>query len=387
MAMWSASASSTPTPCMTDPADQLAAADRAYREADQAVAEIGEGELERLADAYEEFSDLLDRYEEPASGSGGETFQAYVEFEGKLAEFEEQLDDDILERDAFGEAVEILDRRRLDERDFERARSTLSPVAKLVERLDDREEFRRRYREARRTVRRRIRELDQRIADLETLLTYADVDFDAPVERLRDPIETYNDAVTDAFERFRRSADAREVLATIEAAAERPLINVQSPPSELREYLASNPVGGETIPQLIEWTDFSRSKLSHYVDDPQTFLGTVGANRTYLSRLNANALCIEWPPPEAEALRWRIRELVPVIDRFAGANPLEALRTVREVTRLDEYSGLRETANAAEHLDEHDRERLESGAVERELAEARSDRQRLQDALEEYPSR
>jgi len=372
---------------MTDPAEQVAAADRAYREADQAVTEIGERELERLADAYEEFTDLLDRYEEPASGSGGETFQAYVEFEGKLSEFEEQLADDMLEREAFEEAVEILDRRRLDERDFDRARSALSPVARLVERLDDREEFRRRYREARRELRQRIREIDKRIDELESLLAYTDVDFDAPVDRLRDPIETYNDSVTDAFERFRRSADAREVLETVETAAERPLIDIRAPPRDLQAYLASNPVGAEAIPQLIEWTDFSRSKLSHYVDDPQTFLGTVGSNRTYLSRLDARALRIEWPPPEAEALRWRIRELVPVIDRFAGAEPLEALRSVRAVTRLDEYAALRETARATANLDQRDRARLDSGAVERDLEEARSDRQRLQDVLEEYPSR
>lgn len=372
---------------MTDSAEKLAAADRAYREADQAVAEIGERDLERLADAYEEFSDLLDRYEEPASGSGGETFQAYVEFEGKLAEFEEQLADDLLERDAFEEAVEILDRRRLDERDFERARSALSPVAQLVERLDDREEFRRRYREVRRSLRKRIRELDQRINELESLLSYADVDFDAPIDRLRDPIEAYNDAVSDAFERFRRSADTREVLSVVEAAAQRPLIDMPAPPSDLQTYLASNPPGGEAIPTLIEWTDFSRSKLSHYVDDPQTFLGTVGANRTYLSRLDAGSMRIEWPPPEAEALRWRIRELVPVVDRFAGSDSLEAIRTVRELTRRDEYATLRETARARANLDERDRERLDAGTVERELEEARSDRQRLNDALEEYPSR
>lgn len=372
---------------MTDPVDALAAADRAYREADEAVVEVGEAELEAVADAYDDFTDLLARYEEPASGSGGETFQAYVEFEGKLADFEEGLPDDLREREAFEAATELLDRRRLEERDFERARDRLAPVRELVKRLDDREEFRRRYREARRDVRRRIRELDQRIDELESLLEYADVDFDAPVDRLREPIETYNDRVTDAFERFRREAPVTEVLGVIGSAADRPLVGMRSPPSDLFAYLRSTPVGDEPIPRLIEWTDFSRSKLGHYVDDPQTFLGRVAANRTYLQRLDAAPLTVDWPPPRAEALRWRIRELVPVVDRFAGADTLRALRAVRERSRDDDYARLRTAARALEALDDADRERLASGAVERDLEDARAERERMTKALEEYPSR
>lgn len=372
---------------MTDPVEELAAADRAYREADQAVSEIGEADLEALAETYDEFVELVDRYEQPASGSGGETFQAYVEFEGKLADFEESLPGDLLERESFEEAVELLDRRRLEERDFERARDRLAPVRELLDRLDDREEFRRRYREARRRVRRRRRELDRRIDELESLLEYADVDFDAPVDRLREPIDTYNDRVIDDFERFRREAAATDVLDAVEAAAERPLVEMQPPPPELLGYLRSNPVGDKPIPELIRWADFSRSKLGHYVDDPATFKGTVGSNRTYLDRLAADPMTVSWPPPPAESLRWRIRELVPVVDRFADAATLQALRTVRERTRDDDYARLRDTARALAELDGKDRERLASGAVDRDLAEARDERERLTDALSEYPNR
>ncbi len=372
---------------MADAVDSLAAADRAYREADRAVEEIGEADLEQLAEVYDEFVELIEQYEEPASGSGGETFQAYVEFEGKLADFEESIPDNLRERETIEAAAELLDRRRLEERDFEKARDRLAPVRELVDRLDDREEFRQRYREARRNVRRRIRDLDQRIDELESLLEFAEVDFDAPIDRLREPIDHYNDRVTESFETFRRQAPVTDVLGVIGSAADRPLIDMRAPPSELRSYLRSNPVGEKPIPQLIEWTDFSRSKLGHYVEDPQTFLGRVGANRTYLDRLDADPLTIDWPPPPAEELRWRIRELVPIIDQFAGAETIGALRTVREITRDPAYSRLRETAEALETLDERDRERLASGAIERDLEAARDERERLQEALSEYPNR
>jgi len=64
---------------------RLEAAADELSSARSAIEDVGEERVKRVADAYARFDDLLERYREPASGSGRETFQSYVEFEGKLA--------------------------------------------------------------------------------------------------------------------------------------------------------------------------------------------------------------------------------------------------------------------------------------------------------------
>ena len=102
----------------------------------QRVAEFGERDLRQLADAYEEFTGILGRYEEPATGDGD--FQKFIEFQGRVETFVEELPEDILLREAFEESDDHLQQRRLNESDFEHVREQLSPVADLVERLTDR---------------------------------------------------------------------------------------------------------------------------------------------------------------------------------------------------------------------------------------------------------
>jgi len=132
------------------------------------IEDVGEPRVQRVADAYGRFDALLDRYRERASGSGRETFKAYVEFEGKLAEFVEELPQDLHHREAFEAAEELLDRRRLEERDFDRARDALAPVREVAELLDERESAVADYREARHAVEARRREVDANVDDLDT---------------------------------------------------------------------------------------------------------------------------------------------------------------------------------------------------------------------------
>ena len=141
------------------------------------IEDVGEPRVQRVADAYGRFDALLDRYRERASGSGRETFKAYVEFEGKLAEFVEELPQDLHHREAFEAAEELLDRRRLEERDFDRARDALAPVREVAELLDERESAVADYREARHAVEARRREVDANVDDLEAVLAFDDIDF------------------------------------------------------------------------------------------------------------------------------------------------------------------------------------------------------------------
>ncbi|MDY6818037.1 MAG: hypothetical protein SVG88_05180 [Halobacteriales archaeon] len=370
----------------TDPIADLRAADDAYRDAVAAVEEIGEADAQTVAEYYRDVLSLFDEYEEPASGSGN--FEAYIEFQEAIVDFVESLPEDLPRRDAFEVLTEIFDQRRLSHSDFEDARRELRPAAEIVERLETRKEALERYRDARHAVERRRRELRNRIDELEEILEHADVDFDADTDALRAPIDEYNDAVETAFRSFKRESSARSVLAFVVATEEYPLVEYRQPPAELVEFVESAAVGTEPIQTLLEYADYSRSKLQHYVDQPQALKRHIATNQTYLERLDADPLRIQWPPPSAETLRFRCRELIPLVDRFAPAEVLTALRTVRERT-LDaaQYRRRREAAVAMAELSERDRERLQDGTIEAELATAREEYDRLTDALESYPDR
>jgi len=362
--------------------ERLAEAEADLATARERVAEFGEAELERLADAHEEFTRLLARYEEPATGDGN--FETFIEFQGKIETFVERLPDDLLLREVFEECDEHLQQRRLSESDFEHVREQLAPVADMVARLDDREAAREEYHRVRRAVRDRLRETETRIEELRRLERLGSADLDAPTERLRGPIETYNAAVTEAFAHFRNEAPAREVFDVLAATTAYPLVGFEAPPDALRAYVASHPPGTEPIPRLLEYADYSRSKLSHYVEDPVALEQSVGSHETYLRRLDADPLTVTWPPPGATTLAWRCRELTAVVNRFAPP-VVEHLREVAALPRETDYGRIRESAVAEAELTPGERDRLERGAVSDDLAAARAERERLETALEEYP--
>jgi len=371
---------------MTDVVDDLEAAADELETAEAAVEERGEARLERIRDAYEEALGLLDQYEDTATGSGGENFRAYVEFQEEFATFVENLGDGLPHREAFEAALETVDKRRLTESDFEDAREALAPAREAAAVLNRRESARDAYREARRAAEKRRSELESEIADRERLLELGDADLDAPVEELRGPIENYNDAVRDAFGTFRETSPARELLEFASTAQRYPLVDVPRPPDELRGYVHEKDAGEEPIPQLLEYAEYSRSKLGHYVDDPDELKRRVATHRTYLRRLDGSALTIEWPPAGADALRRRCDELISLVGRFATEDVVAKLRGVRGLTReADRYESLRTAAVAIEELGPDERERLRSGAVEAELDARLTELESIEAALEATP--
>ncbi|MBV0902124.1 DUF7118 family protein [Haloarcula salina] len=355
-----------------------------YERAKERVAEVGEDSLRECQEVYRELTDLLERYDGRATGGGD--FEAFMEFQGRVGTLTDDLPEGLPERDTFEAVDDFLQQRRLTESDFEEAREMLAPVGDLVGRLDERDDARERYRTARRDARHRRDDLDDRIAELERLLRLGEADLDAPVERLRDPIERYDEAVTEAFRDFRSEAPAREVLAVIERAGAYPLVDFRSPPDDLLEYVQNHDAGTEPIPKLLEYADYSPSKLDHYVDDVSALQSAVATRRTYLRGLDAEPLRFDWPPPTAEELPWRCRECRAVVARFADESVVAALRDVRALASRDDYERLRESAVARSDLTESERERLASGAVEEELAAARKRLAAVEDALETYSS-
>ena len=287
---------------MTDHIATLRDADEEYRDVDAAIAEYGETTVEDVADAHRRATDLLDRYEGRATGTGD--FEAFVRFQGEFTDLVEDLPEDLPERDAFERAEEVLDRRRISERHFDQVREELADARAVAGLLDERAAARERYHDARRAVSRRKVDLDDRIADLERLRELGDADLSAPVDPVRDPIEAYDDAVAAAFEEFKRETPAREVVAFLAAAENYPLVDFSPPPQALREFVVDADAGEKPIPDLLELAGYSRSKLDHYVDDPTRLKRCVASNETYLDRLDAGPLQVGWPPRPASELLW-----------------------------------------------------------------------------------
>lgn len=369
---------------MADPVARLERADSDRQAAREKVQQVGEEGLHSLREAIAELRTILTSYENTAVGD--EDFAAFIEFQDRVGTFIHELPEDLPERDAIEDVDDLLQQRRLTDSDFETARERLDRIERSLEPLESWEDATDRYRDARRAVRSRLSDVKTEISDRERLQRLGEADLDAPVERLRDPIETYTATVTDAFAEFKRNSSAETVLDFLATTANFPLAPFRHPPADLHEFVRTHDVGDEPIPQLLEYADYSRSKLDHYVDDPSALKRAVGSQQTYLERLDADPLTVNWPPPEADVLRWQCNERISVVSRFAP-EAVPDLRAVRESTRREEYGRLRNSAQARTQLTEVERERLQSGAVERELAELRDEREQLEAALETYPER
>ena len=343
------------------------------------IESVGEAAVIDAADAYRKATQLLDRYEGSATGTGD--FQAYVEFQDKFLGLVEERDDTPAS-EAFSAAGERLDQRRLSESDFDRARDDLEPAAEYVDLLDRREDAEEAVAKARRDARLCRRDLDEEINERAEWLAVGEADLDAPVAELTDPIEAYNDAVLDEFDEFYASASIAAVVDFLDRAESFPLVEFRSPPRDLREFAAESPDADEPIPTLLEYADYTGSKLDHYAEDPGLLQTTVAVHRTNLERLSGEPLTVSLPPPPPEELRFRARELVSLLGRFADEETVAQVRTVRDLTRRDDYRTLRRATRAHQELDADELAAVQSGAAAAELERLRDARDRLVTALD-----
>ena len=373
-----------------DPAADLRTAAARVEDVRERLAEAGleQDELEVVVDAYRSVEDVLDRWEERATD--WDDFEGYVKFRNDLVETLESIPDDVPERDAFLEADSCVKTggvsKSLKPSDFADARSALEPPRKHAELHGSLESALDAYREARKRTQKRKKAQREQIAELEGLVELGSADLDAPTETLRDPIAAYNDAIEEAFRSFRREATAEAFLGFIDDAAHTPFVEYHPPPAELLEYVRSVEAGSYPVDELLEYAEYSPSKLSHYVEDGNRLKRRIATNRTYLERLSAEPLTVEWPPASPEELRFRIAELISLVGRIADESTVSTLRTIQALTRTEEYDRLRRAAQAEANLTDEERRRLERGEVESELTAARKELERIESALEETAS-
>ncbi|ELZ22572.1 hypothetical protein C477_04219 [Haloterrigena salina JCM 13891] len=366
------------------PLEALEGARRRFEEADQRIADAGGDAVAEAAEAYRDATELLEEYVDRATGTGRENFKAYVELEGRFDSLVSELPDNLKGYEAFEEALDAIDKRRLSESDFERAHEALEPAARYAELLEEREAAREAIDEARTTAAKRRRELVDEISERERLVELGEADLEAPVEELREPIDAYNEAIETAFEEYRVEASAREVFELLERSRWYPFVDYEQPPDDLATYVRQDSAGEYTIPELLEYANYSRSKLEHYVSSADELKRRVATQQTFLDGIDADPLTIPWPPSEAGALRHRVREIRPFVERIAGEDVVANLRSVRRLATDPEfeYDRLQTAAQAVAQLSPDERERLADGRVADELESLRDERARLEEALE-----
>lgn len=352
----------------------------ALRRIEARIDDLGLARIEAAADAYRQAHRVLDQYEEDAVGTGD--FGSYVSFEGAFAEATD-VDDDALAAEAFAAADEAVDKRRLSASDFDAAREALAPASEYVDCLSDRDAAVDDYRAARKRARVARADLEEHLTELRAVAEMADADLDADVDRLREPVETYNDAVRDAFRDYYKTAAAREVFDFLERADATPFVDVDVPPRDLREYVDEHEAGTEPLADLLEYVDYSNSKLDHYVDDPGALRTAVAVHRTYLERLDADPLTLEWPPKPGDELAYIIGELIPLVSRIAADDTVATLRAVRDLARSEEYERLRRAATVRDALDEEALRMLKSGEIDGRIATAERTLAVVTDVLDE----
>ncbi|WP_423995433.1 DUF7118 family protein [Halorubrum trapanicum] len=350
------------------------------RRIEERIDGYGRDRVEATADAYRRAHRILDRYEEDAVGSGD--FESYVRFRGEFDDAAD-VDDDLPAADAFEAADEAVDKRRLSESDFAAAREALEPAGEFVDLLEAHDDAVDDYRAARKDAREARKRLDSRLDELREVAEMADADLDADLDRLRDPIEAYDESVREAFREFFKSASAREVFDFLDRADSTPFVDVDVPPTDLAEYVETHAAGEEPPATLLEYADYTNSKLEHYVDDPGALRTAVAVHRTYLERLDGEPLTLDWPPKPGDELAYEIDELVPLVGRIADDETVATLRSVRELARSDEYERLRRAAEVRDTLDGPDLALIERGEADERLAEAERTRSLVDDVLAE----
>lgn len=303
------------------------------------ISTVGETTARETRQFYDRLIGLMDRYEEPATGTG--EFQEYVDFQEAVADLESDLETaDVTDRTSFEDAIARFERRIIREKDFRRARSDLDGVRDIVNAVERAEQIASRLANERGRLTSRLRDLrhersrlESRIADLEAV---ADVD---PTP-LAAALDTYNEGVRADFEAFVAEASALGVARVGQKAATFPLAGVPPIRNDAAfDVLEEIGLGEESVPTVLEYAGYSDSKLSHYVDRPRAIRKNLPV--TWFETIDGDDFTIT-PDLSGAEVRHRAPALAKVIDAFASPETISHLRHLRDLAVSGEYERMQQ---------------------------------------------
>ena len=117
--------------------DELKEAFESIQAIEAEIDEIGEQNVEAAADGYRNATRLLDTYEDSAVGTGD--FGSYLKFQSQFIDLISQIPETAMAAEGFQRASDRMDKRRLNESDFEYAREAIEPASDAVALLERRE--------------------------------------------------------------------------------------------------------------------------------------------------------------------------------------------------------------------------------------------------------
>jgi len=143
------------------------------------------------------------------------------------------------------------------------------------------------------------------------------------------------------------------------------------PPTDLREYVVrlrrrrgapSDAVGVRRLLELEAGALRRRSWRARTA---------VAVHRTYVERLDAEPLTLDWPPAGGDdELAYEIDELIPSSRGSPTTRRWRRARSVRDLARDEEYDRLRRAAVVRDALDEPERGLLKRGVIDDRVREA-----------------
>lgn len=340
------------------------------RELRATVEEVGEERAETTRALYESLEDAIEEYREEAAGHGN--FEKYVEFENIVVAFENTVEEeDVYLQDDFEKALGRLDQRTLQDKHFRRALNDLVDVEELCDDYERYTQLRDELRDELGSLERKVGELDGRIEELEEGIEKARGVEDVDVSELRDAVETYNERVRDDFKEFVRTAPAVEVARLGERISDASLLEDVPAEEGDAERLAEY-VDDESVDRVLELADSSDGKLSHYLDDTEGFRSAVP--RLWFESSNADSFVISYEPEGT--VKYKTRELVPLVAEFADDTTIDALRRVKRMAERGEYSRMRSALVDRREVGD------DAESMEKELEEVRTERQRAKERAE-----
>ncbi|MDY6765077.1 MAG: hypothetical protein SV377_05240 [Halobacteria archaeon] len=342
------------------------------KRARQRIEDIGLEKAKKTHDFYSELSETMDEYREDAVGTGD--FETYVEFQGILDDMLERVkknQDEIHRPEDFERVIDDFEKRVIRESDFRHAESTLSDVRELSETIDRINEIEKELRYEKGKLERRKSELESRLKSIKRKIDTAKGVSDIDPSPLVSLIESYNSSVETDFEEFYNNAPAIKVARIGEKARDFPLADIKPLDKETVRILERTGMGRKTVSEVLEYADYSDSKLSHYIDKPEEFRRNV--SQTWFKLLSADDFKISVETPQ-NLIKHKVPELVRVVGEFGSDETVRKLREIHSIAERGEYAPMRRAYLSEKETGDKNLEDLqeEKEDIESEIGEIKS---------------
>lgn len=345
------------------------------RDLERRIEELGPGRLDRVEFLLSELKGLVREYEDK-----DRTFKTHRSLRMTLDRLARRIQKSY-ENEEIGEEVEHFDKALVHARDWhwKDTRRALEPLEEIAGLRDERNRVEKEIRRQKKARRKKRRELEERARRLRSLRdTRLDPGAEEYIHSIQERLDRVNERIVGVLDALVSNAPTREVIRLLGDVGIRPELGLPRAPdkSGLMGFLGSHPVGNEPIYRVLEYADYSDSRLSHYVDRPREFKDAMSANLAYLEKItDIRRLAPKLQVEPGGMLARRLSALTSLVSRAGSlvekdtSGLVQELREMRREVLSGEYARHFSSYRRIQRLSQEERRLVEAGAVEDELAE------------------